>query len=597
MSWSISTPRGAGNFSAFGITNAKRHLVSLGIDTFTFSAPYDITAMPICFWGDYVVIRNGSVIWFQGICTKPTGQATGPAEMHHYEISGAWWWLDNIVLQCPWRLADASQQNKGRVILGVSGPLFTITPGLTPDQLKELQESYQAEDPTPGTIGDDIFNCISWAQGCGAPVALGLHAIAAFAPPKEVLDVTIGEAIRSRCKYAPDVVSWLNYASSPPTLNFQYRAALSAVSVSLTAISGPGLTITPRNDLVPPAVVICYEITNNIDGKIGINISADKYPTGASGLAPRTLVSTIPLKGVEETYVRQKIRVATMTLRHADGVGSDITDTNADFGHDNDQKHVVERFLLSRVPSLQRCDTVSGVNPKTPDLKFIKLASGKYFDSALQNVVGNDGTGDYYLVDASDPSSAHVHLDASLDKCLLEGTVLPWMGADAQFQRITFRVQWKENKVVTGIDSDHNPGVTMSFDLTATDAASATYTNLASFTGGSGVPTGLAQNIFASLATLQYEGRAALTEAECSGTVAPGVVMNITGGRPEWLSMRALMQQLEENIDTGESTVMFGPPHHLAPQDIIELMRAGRPPEWDTRNRAASAPTRQSGLI
>ena len=65
------------------------------------------------------------------------------------------------------------------------------------------------------------------------------------------------------------------------------------------------------------------------------------------------------------------------------------------------------------------------------------------------------------------------------------------------------------------------------------------------------------------------------------GAVGLGNALNLTGGRTEWASMAAPVQTVTESVDEGRTEIGFGPPAHLSPQDLVELLRG-------TRRRRAS---------
>lgn len=89
-------------------------------------------------------------------------------------------------------------------------------------------------------------------------------------------------------------------------------------------------------------------------------------------------------------------------------------------------------------------------------------------------------------------------------------------------------------------------------------------------------PTGLASQYYISLLTPQWEGEVVTVEPECSGTLRPGKVLNITGGNADWTSMRAVIQQVTENLEKGETSVTLGLPEHLGPQDFITFIQMTR---------------------
>lgn len=86
----------------------------------------------------------------------------------------------------------------------------------------------------------------------------------------------------------------------------------------------------------------------------------------------------------------------------------------------------------------------------------------------------------------------------------------------------------------------------------------------------------LAVDFYASLSTLQWEGTIKLGEVECSGLLSPGKVVNLSNGRAAWSTMAALVQETIEDLDSGRTSVKFGPPTQLGAQDFLELARTAR---------------------
>ena len=90
------------------------------------------------------------------------------------------------------------------------------------------------------------------------------------------------------------------------------------------------------------------------------------------------------------------------------------------------------------------------------------------------------------------------------------------------------------------------------------------------------MPEGLAQALFDAVSILQYDGVIELTEQECSGLAAPGLLLNLTGGRTEWAAMAAQIQRVEETIDLGRTKITVGPAKHLGHAELTTWLRANR---------------------
>ena len=53
-------------------------------------------------------------------------------------------------------------------------------------------------------------------------------------------------------------------------------------------------------------------------------------------------------------------------------------------------------------------------------------------------------------------------------------------------------------------------------------------------------------------------------------------MLNLTGGRTGWATMRALVQGVSADIDTGATDITYGPPAQLGPQDMVAILRMNR---------------------
>jgi hypothetical protein len=112
--------------------------------------------------------------------------------------------------------------------------------------------------------------------------------------------------------------------------------------------------------------------------------------------------------------------------------------------------------------------------------------------------------------------------------------------------------------------------------VTGTNAETQVYARLTSETEAEPVPAGLAQALYDAVSVLQYDGVIELTEQECSGVAAPGMLLSLTGGRAEWATMAAQIQRVEERIDVGQTKITVGPAKHLGHAELTAWLRANR---------------------
>lgn len=107
--------------------------------------------------------------------------------------------------------------------------------------------------------------------------------------------------------------------------------------------------------------------------------------------------------------------------------------------------------------------------------------------------------------------------------------------------------------------------------------------------------------LYAGAHLLYYEGKITSEQAEVSGAIGLGNALNLSGGRAEWEGMNAPVQTVAEDVDAGRTEIGFGPPSHLSPQDLVELLRGARRRKASARGsggeRKSGTPTKQANVM
>lgn len=247
--------------------------------------------------GAAVSIQRGGVPWFVGRVTGTPGTGEGGAEEIGYQLSGPWWYLEQLVYQQEWTLQGGQKTGLlGRLILG------------------------QAADGSRRDSGQIVTDVLQYAIDAGAPFQIGVVEPHAILPLEEVRDVTCAQVIRRVLRWHPDCVAWFDHGTAPmPTFYCRQRANLPAVTFTvgqapLAAVRG----VTARADLLTPAVVLHYETST--DGEI--DVLTDAAPAGATGREFGALVATIPVQtaaGGEEENNPGFAGASELPVRGADG--------------------------------------------------------------------------------------------------------------------------------------------------------------------------------------------------------------------------------------------------------------------------------------
>jgi hypothetical protein len=448
-------------------------------------------------------------------------------------------WFYGRVVEVPGRAAAKMEEQLYRI----AGPWWylenlvfqqewTTTNGVTTDLIATNKSRLilgQKADGTKLSTGTAIAEVLAYATARGVPLTVGDVTPDATAPYAEALDRSCAEVIRNLLRWTPDAMAAFDYSTTPnPTLSIKRRA--DAATISLPAYGAPisGLELTPRYDLQAPAVVLKFEQTNDIDNDTFTSLIVQAAPSTATGDEFGALVMTLDLAGARATYQQQPVRTAP----------------------------------------IPQSDTATDV---------IAWWKGKFAwlkDFSDDDLTVESGTQSTVIENPADYPDVTL---ADVQSELLSGSIAAWMNLKSAPVLVSATLKFTgtatdESAAVFGTDNEK----VLYTRVVGTNAETQTYSRLTSETEAEPVPEGLAQALYDAVSVLQYDGVIELTEPECSGTGAPGVLLNLTGGRAEWASMAAQIQRVEEKLDTGLTKITVGPAHHLGRGELTTWLRANR---------------------
>lgn len=553
MSWRINN-KIAAEIGAADLTLTHR---SLADGEFSFTAQgRNIDTAPLFTHLQTVKLTGPGGERWRGPCIRRKVVGTGGGEDHHYTAASPWWYLDQQTYLQRWKI---NGDEAGKTVL-----LSRCILGLNSDGSRQ-------------TMGEVITHVVNFCRASGWPIATGTISLPGFFPVEEINGLKCSEVIRSVLRWAPDAVGWWTFGETS-RLHIRRRKDLARKTLTVGQAPLYAVDISPREDMMPGAVVIQYERGNTIDGNEVFQTSADAAPPGADGTEKGAVHLTIPLGGATATYIKQRVTVATIE-RETSGAANGA-----------------RRYWGRILGLVGKVKAVEGASPETPEIFFQKLASGEYFERSLVNVHGADANGDFELrfpnLDANDPKNEKTYLLDDLPRELVGGTVFEWMtGVRAQDQFIRFKISY------TGKDGKFVPSHEQTVRMVATDATNREYSQIESLTAGEEPTNGLAAQMLEALTTPHFEGRVQLVAEECPETPGLGNRLRIFGGAVGWETMDAVIQTVTENIDSGERTLTIGPPEHLGAQDIIELQRCNRRVEGNTGAKASNQTRRSGGFL
>ena len=312
--WQITYGGVTQDAATWGITNLKRTRKSAKTGTVTFDVPGPIDgAGPFAQWQPLSILRNG-VPWFAGVITKPPRKGSGQSESLSFEVSDPWYWLEKTVFQQQWVTTDlvgdaltTLTTTRSNTILGQSLAGVKMNSGqVMLEVLIYAQYAYQML-PFPATV--DVTTSLPAAPAVAAPFIIGALTPSIVVPYMQVRDKSCADILRMMMKYSPDAVAWMDYTTTPPTLNIDKRASVKKNVISV--LDGTVVTEfnpTPRYDLQVPVVVAKWEEKNTINGTTYDSVTVDMYPPAPGGVnasvwasQPRAWVQTIDLVGGQTT--------------------------------------------------------------------------------------------------------------------------------------------------------------------------------------------------------------------------------------------------------------------------------------------------------
>ena len=465
------------------------------------------------------------VKWFVGVCVKTPRTGRPNAEGMDYVFHGvAWYALANIVYQQNWTMfaggtAVTAPQSRVNLFANLAGALIKTDAQIT--------------------------DALTWALGSTALFQAGSLPAGIYVPTEQGTDLTCAEVIKRALRWHPDAVTWVDYTTTPPTLNIGLRSALTPLNLAVAGLPASELDIVARNDLVHPVVSIKFSQVNTVNGQQTLAQLTQKYPTMASEDQLRALILSVDLAGVKSSFLQQAVTVAALPNTGL---------TNAQMA----------AWFTAHCPELAD----GSVDPTS-----LTYDTGTPLTIVAIN---DDGT----AAGTTDPIS-HVFTPAAVYGAeLLDGAIADWMQVHSQLVLVTANFSYKQSsKDAAGNPVDHNlTKRAFQVKVLSTDANTGTYKSLGTTVPGDSVPTNLAQNFYSALAQLQYEGAFALEEAEVGTGGGPfsGRSLNLTGGRTEWATMAAMIHTVVEDLATGRTTLRFGPHTYLSPADFIAHLRATR---------------------
>lgn len=497
-----------------------------------------------------IVLAYDGVVRFRGKMRNTPRNLEPTREDINYRALGPWAWLDEMPYVQDYATDGiGGTEARGDVILGQDGGGESIT----------LAAAITA------VIGSAIAN--------GCPITLGtLEGLNYAAPFDRTSDQSHAGAIIRLLSAAPShVVRW-DYTGLVPSFNCLPRATMPAVTLPVrpAGLSTGGayapfesIKINPLYQLQATAVCLIYRREDVENGVPNRKTFKDYTPAEANPSQPRALTRTWELAGSvldqRSTYLRQP----TETRFIAPGLVTEGSTSIVDAGGTAAQFATLSTFWKRKLPFLRE--------------EGVEILGFRYGTRELNEAVAVEGGG------------TTTEITPACERELTGGAITGWMQSKlnikAEYQKITVECRYK------AFADDTSEGVTkkelrhqiFSAVITATSAQTKEegYSLLdsidESFTPAEEPPEGISAQLHAALSELQHDGPLALYDRNFVYDVRPGQVVNLDlAPRPEWLTMRALVQSSRLSIDRARSQISVGFAHQLGFDDLKDMWRGNK---------------------
>jgi len=558
------------------------------------------------------IIDPSGTIQFQGFRTDRTGTADPHKASSSYQFDDEWYFLDHCAYQQQW-VRSTSNVPFPNVVLFQPNPGQTYSPA-----------------PVAGLIntGQQIKDILSWAISMGANLQVGQITPALYQAWYPIQNVKCGDALRHCLRLHPDCFTEIDYTTTPPTFNVRQRST-STGAAYLTPVTLPyaytdsngrrhtATEMQPRPELQPSRVALFYRV---ISSNYLLSTPVDIYPSsnlsvqgpviegqsvgGAS--APYTAGGT-PVKGTAMTGITG---TGVMTIP----VGAPGGLRALDFAIDL-QGPKMTMSTASITSAVFNATDLSWWQRKIPSLTVGIPATGTGALQLLSSAINSGGAMD---ITVKDDTGAPIDLSVYSWELLPQSSPMAWMKSSTGAAlavieaTVTAHFTYTKQKTIgtgtlnTSAPNDHVHHVRVKL----CNSASITSTFSQYITTGEAAPANLAQNIYNSLATLQYSFSHTMVEKPFNGWLKPGkhaINLGGTEAAAAWTTMNATLQQSEYkmHLDGGGNTfdnftVKCGPVEHLEPGQLIQLFNvfANRDlTKIDTNERLSGSPSPGNNVV
>ena len=296
--YTLTAPSQTGNLDAWKVQSGTLTWQSQAADTLELAIGLALPGAGPLSEDDTVTltaaIAGTSRTLFSGKVTK----VRRITEAGHYGVlvtcSNAWRDLEITKYQQPW-ISYGYQD----------GHVTTATEYRT-----HLNLFWNAPDNTLASNGWQIGDAVNWGRQCGIALQPGTITPALYLPPDEKTGLFCAEVIRSALTLCPDCSTWVDYSTTPPSLNCQHAAQMPYAALDITSVGQISRPLERCWELEVPSVVLLFEYYDKVNGQSRRKVQRQAAPDGATGTEIGAEIETISIRGMNSQT--QRVTVNSM---------------------------------------------------------------------------------------------------------------------------------------------------------------------------------------------------------------------------------------------------------------------------------------------
>lgn len=523
--WMIGTKR----LEELGVTLSEGEFKTHGASRLLLDGALNFDAAQILTYGQAVTLKrvDGENVFnfFTGRIRRVPKTGRPEYEGHTYMIEDAWSDLEKTIYQEKWKIGSGLHYF----------PRFVMGIGVDPD-------SGEAEYIK---TGEQLKRFLNYAIDNGVDLQIGTIPEGDIIIPSEERNVSVAEGIRMALKYRPDWVPWIDHSQVPPLFHVTPVSSMVESTLNLAVQSQvKALNYTRRDEETPDAVIIVYELAASVsddEGNTAILRDAviDKYPEAGPDGGPGVIVSTVQLQGLDMQIQKQRIQTRTIPEDESD--------------------EIVKEWIKEKFPHMK----------DVPDESFTVTK----FERKL---IEEDPETHALPIN---PNAERIEVEEidQLPRELVRGSIEDWMRLNVGDIAITIEIE-KEGDWSSATEeatAAWKKGVSSIIRMTATNAQTKVYKGISQWVNPEDVPLGIAEGVFKAITSgSRYEGSVTIADEEVGSAYYHGTRLNVAGTADALLgTMKSPVNSVAFNVETGETSISFGPPPELSPTDFLEWQR------------------------